>query len=642
MIKRPVYLFSMDSEQFHAAPLTTGGLQAYYQAYGAHPDELQFELVHYRDASDIQSWRESSLPKLINDVKDAENAGYQAVFGFSFYTWNAAEFLQLIALLRPLCANALIIAGGPHVQEADTYLLQDPIDLVVLGEGEQTFVEVIDASFSMLPESPTGVDWAAINGLAWLEQGTVKRSAERAREKQLDRLPSALDIVPLNDSAGNPIYDSISYETSRGCPFKCAFCEWGTGAIGSKMIQFSMERVRSDWRKVVDAGIENIWLADSNFGALREDLAKTELICELKRETGLPRTFATSWSKKHSPRVQEIVLMLHRNALLPHYQLALQTLTPLALELSNRKNMAANKYEPIAREMAQAGVPIAAELIWGLPGDNLADFEANLDQLLAGFPNINIFAYTLLPGTEFYQRRDEYEIEAVPVAGYGKAKGEYVVASHTFDRAEGLDGYFLITAHTILIHGHMLPLAIRFMAMQSDFPATPLLRTLLAALCDEYAVSIDDKLDIYERRAELYLRFMNERERSFNRIRTVISQWCEQHSASVELAQQIQCVLELDEAICPRTGPSYECSLAFDFSAAEVLNNLEVLELPGAALFEAAEQTLKFHHPGGVGDVLKDPDGGSWMKAHWQKAAHGSLALELLTELDGAGDPLSS
>ena len=64
-------------------------------------------------------------------------------------------------------------------------------------------------------------------------------------------------------------------------------------------------------------------------------------------------------------------------------------------------------------------MPIAAELIWGLPGDNLADFERNLDQLLSSFPNINIFGYTLLPGTEFYQRRQEYRIEAIPVAGYG-------------------------------------------------------------------------------------------------------------------------------------------------------------------------------------------------------------------------------
>ena len=64
---------------------------------------------------------------------------------------------------------------------------------------------------------------------------------------------------------------------------------------------------------IVNSGIKDLWLADSNFGALKSDIDKAKLICELKVRTGLPHTFATSWSKKHSPKVQEIVLMLHRH-----------------------------------------------------------------------------------------------------------------------------------------------------------------------------------------------------------------------------------------------------------------------------------------------------------------------------------------
>jgi tRNA A37 methylthiotransferase MiaB len=115
-------------------------------------------------------------------------------------------------------------------------------------------------------------------------------------------------------------------------------------------LSFSVDRIRHDWNFIVDAGIKNIWLTDSNFGALREDVEKAKALCEIKQRTGLPHTFATSWSKKHGPRSQEIVLLLHENNLLPHYHLALQTLTPLALELCHRTNMDANKYEPIARD----------------------------------------------------------------------------------------------------------------------------------------------------------------------------------------------------------------------------------------------------------------------------------------------------
>ncbi len=622
MIKRPVFLFSMDSEQFHAAPLTTGGLQAYYQRYGQCSDETEFHLLHFCDADHIDAWREQGMQELRERCLAAQAANLQAILGFSFYTWNAAEFLQLIVELKRELPDVLCVAGGPHVQEAESYLLSDPIDLIVLGEGEQTFTELLD--------HPAAEHWPAIAGLAWAQAGQVVCSAERARETKLDRLPSALDVVALRNEAGQPLYDSIAYETSRGCPFKCAFCEWGTGAIGTRMHQFSMDRIRDDWQKVVAAGIKNIWLADSNFGALREDLEKTQLICDLKRETGLPRTFATSWSKKHSPKVQQIVLLLNENGLLPHYQLALQTLTPLALELSNRKNMAANKYEPIAREMADAGVPIAAELIWGLPGDNLTDFEHNLDQLLATFPNINIFGYTLLPGTEFYQRRDEYQIEAVPVAGYGKAKGEYVVACHTFARDEGLAGYFLIAAHMILIHGHMMPLTIRFLAMQQNLPATPLLRVLLERLLTEFGLPSDDKLGVYEGRAAIYLSLMNARERSFDIIRAALIDWCEQHETDSNLIDDALKVLALDAMICPRTGKQSSDVVEFEFDAAGIVTALEKLNLPDAACFKQQQQTLGFEHPGGVGEVLKDPDGGSWMRAQWSLQQDSSLTINAI------------
>ncbi|MFK8020348.1 MAG: radical SAM protein [Pseudomonadales bacterium] len=612
MLKRPIFLFSMDSDQFHAVPLTTGGLQAYYQKYGKNAASGEFELLHFRDSDEISAWQSSDQQRVLNLCRSALNEGVQPVMGFSFYTWNAAEFLQLIVDLKRLLPDFLCVVGGPHVQEAASYLLSDPIDLVVMGEGEQTFTELLD--------DPSPENWPSIDGLAWAESSGVVFSAERTRETELDRLPSALDIVPLVDEQGAPLYDSISYETSRGCPFKCAFCEWGTGAIGTKMHQYSLPRVERDWRKVVAAGIENIWLADSNFGALKEDVHKTKLICELKAQTGLPRTFATSWSKKHSPKVQEIVLLLHENGLLPHYQLALQTLTPLALELSNRKNMAANKYEPIAREMAQAGVPIAAELIWGLPGDNLADFEKNLDRLLATFPNINIFGYTLLPGTEFYERRKEYQIEAVPVAGYGKAKGEYVVACHTFPRDEGLDGYFLITAHMILIHGHIMPLTIRAMAMQDGLPATPLLRLMLAALIGEYKVEMTDRLEIYETRAALYLQFMADLDRTFSVLESCILDWSEKHDADGAVISSTIAVLRIDRALCPRVGPASTEVIEFDFDAASIAEALQALNQPSVEMFATVEQSLTVRHPGGVGEVLKDPDGGSWLGGQWSRS----------------------
>ncbi len=618
-MKRPVWLFSMDSERFSAAPMTTGGLKACFQKYGKTAESTDIELVHFLVRENIEPWfQEQWLKQCLPLAEQALSQGLQPVVGFSVYTWNAAEFIDLIKRIRQSCPAIWIILGGPHVQQVEDYLLIDPVDAIAMGEGEFTFVDWLDSAHLK--------NWRSIDGLAFVEDGAIVKNATRARTTDLSVFPSALEVIPLTDDEGKPLYESVAYETSRGCPFKCSFCEWGTGMLGTKIYQFPLERTRSDWEKIVNAGIANIWLADSNFGALKEDIEKTRIVCELKDKTGLPSTFATSWSKKHNPRVQEIVLMLNQHGLLPHYQLALQTLTPLALELSNRKNMAANEYEPIAKAMAEAGVPIAAELIWGLPGDNLADFERNLDKLIATFPNVNIFTYNLLPGTEFYEKRFEYEIEAVPVAGYGRAKGEYVIGCHTFSVEEGLEGYFLIAAHMVLVHGTLLPFTIRYLALEASIPASPLMRAILKHLLKHFGhiittspvneLTVHEKLKIYENRAELYVALFDDIDLSFALIREAINEWLVEHGASAALHQRVDWMLDLDKALCPRKGnPSTEIH-HFSCDAPRIIQALEAMDLPPAAAFQG-DSSLTVKYPGGVGTVLKDPDGGNWMRGDW-------------------------
>jgi hypothetical protein len=270
-------------------------------------------------------------------------------------------------------------------------------------------------------------------------------------------------------------------------------------------------------------------------------------------------------------------------------------------------------------------VTIATELIWGLPGDNLADFERNLDRLAAVFPNINIFGYTLLPGTEFFDRRVEYAIETIPVAGYGKAKGEYVVGCHTFDRDEGIEGYFLITAHIVLVRGYVMPLTSRLLALDANVPVSPLLRSVLRELCRHFASDMPeldptDRMQIYECRAELYLLMLARPERLFEVVRRTVMAWLDQHDAAAALRDQVAKVLELDEAFCPRVGPSHQITRHFDFAADRVEYHLGRMELPPPSAFAPAAVVVDIQHPAHVGEVLKNPDGGSWMRGQVKEA----------------------
>ena len=145
-MNRPVWLLSMDSDQFNAPPTTTASLYAYFKRYGRSADRTDVELVHFQRATDIEHWLQSWQEQGLAVAQAAIECGQTPVLGFSFYTWNAAEFLDLAAALKRLLPELLIVAGGPHVQQAEDYLGIDPIDVIFLGEAEISFQEFLDCA----------------------------------------------------------------------------------------------------------------------------------------------------------------------------------------------------------------------------------------------------------------------------------------------------------------------------------------------------------------------------------------------------------------------------------------------------------------------------------------------------------------
>ena len=73
-------------------------------------------------------------------------------------------------------------------------------------------------------------------------------------------------------------------------------------------------------------------------------------------------------------------------------------------------------------------------------------------------------------------------------------------------------------------------------------------------------------------------------------------------------------ILELDRALCPRTGSERFFNAAFDYDVQEAHDKLSAMEAPELAAQETARWIGEFHNPGGVGDILVVADGGSWLK----------------------------
>jgi len=158
--------------------------------------------------------------------------------GLTAVTMNVENALALARDVKALAPHIMTVMGGPHVTfcAEDTLQAIPEIDIVVLGEGEETIVELARA-----PRDPQG--WSSVKGLVYRDGNQIKSTDPRPFLKDIDALPEpARHLIPLGRyrALGLP----VSMTTSRGCPFRCIFC------VGRKMVG---ARVRyRDPIKVVD------------------------------------------------------------------------------------------------------------------------------------------------------------------------------------------------------------------------------------------------------------------------------------------------------------------------------------------------------------------------------------------------------
>ena len=347
------------------------------------------------------------------------------LLALSVFGWNLRAFGSLAATFKQLNPAGLVVVGGTHVtDQADrVFRLYPDIDVVVNGEGELTFQELVRTWLS----GASAHELADVAGLSWrTADGTVVTNPARPRIEDLDTIPSPFltGAVELTDQAGVFRYDVALLETNRGCPYKCAFCYWG-GAVGQRVRAFSRARLREELELFAKLQVHTVVACDANFGMLPIDEELVEDLVDIRQRYGFPRAFESSWAKNKSQTFYRIVRRMKDAGLRSSFTLALQSLAPAAIETMNRRNMKVNEWQDLARWLTNEGLDCYAELIWGLPGESVESFLRGYDELSRWVSRIAVYPMMLLPNTEYLTHKDRYGIVSV----HGDADDfEYVLA----------------------------------------------------------------------------------------------------------------------------------------------------------------------------------------------------------------------
>ena len=115
----------------------------------------------------------------------------------------------------------------------------------------------------------------------------------------------------------------------------------------------------------------------------------------------------------------------------------------------------------------------------------------------------------------------------------------------------------------------------------------------------------------FEGRNQVYLTALEQIDGLYETIASIVKQHHANHGVDPTAALRI---LKLDQALCPRMGMEHELRRDFDFDAAHAHRALAAMELPATTARAPSTMTLTIKHPGGVGDILHDADGGSWLQ----------------------------
>ncbi len=373
-------------------PYSVAVLEAYVRRNAAAPERYAFVEPLYK-----------RLP-----VRDAVAAFRDCdVVGFSTYVWNANISLEIARRLKAERPDMLIVFGGPQVPEdSGDFLRAHPfIDLVIHNEGERSFQALLE----MLPER----DFAAVPGASFLDaDGGLVDVPPLPRLRDLSELPSPfLDGSFDALMAAHPDETWIGlWETNRGCPFQCTYCDWGS-ATAAKVTKFEMDRLKREAQWFADHRIEFIFCCDANFGILKRDVELANHVAEIKRATGYPRALSVQNTKNATERAYETQKILSDAGLNKGVALSMQSLDRQALTNIKRDNISLDTYLELQRRFTADGVETFSDLILGLPGETYDSFVDGIAALIDGgqhnrvqFNNLTILPNAQMAAADYRDR----------------------------------------------------------------------------------------------------------------------------------------------------------------------------------------------------------------------------------------------
>lgn len=313
------------------------------------------------------------------DIVEVLLAQPPRIIGFGVYIWNVTETTEVIAALRRLRPDILIVIGGPEVSyETDGQAIVELADYVVTGEADLEFAVLCRQLLA--GERPEG-------------------KIRAAPLPDPARLQLPYDLYADADLAHRVIY----VEASRGCPFTCEFC---LSSLEVPVRQVPLDRLLPALQRLLDRGLRQFKFVDRTFNL---NLATSRALLLFFLERHRPGLFLhfEMIPDRLPEGLREIIARFPAGAL--QFEVGIQTFNDEVCERIRRRQDVTRLEENFRFLLGQTGVHLHADLIVGLPGEDVDSFATGFDRLVGlGPQEIQVGLLKRLRGTPIVRHDAEW------------------------------------------------------------------------------------------------------------------------------------------------------------------------------------------------------------------------------------------
>lgn len=323
-------------------------------------------------------------------------------------TGQVSSMSRIIKIVRSVKPDAIIVIGGPHPSALPERALKEvDADICVVGEGEYTFLELVKALKGKGASHNLKRNLKNVAGICFKDEyGKTIITKRRPLITNLDELPLPARhlLPPLSAYISPAVGESklhTSVMTSRGCPFRCAFCD--KSIFGRTFRGRSAKNVVDEIEILIKKyGMEEIRVFDDLFTFDKKRAA------EICREI-IRRRLNVSWCcDSRVDAVAPELLKLMKLAGCRQIDFGIESGSQKILDLMN-KGTKLKQIRTAIRWTKDTGIKVKGYFILGLPGDTkktineTIDFAKSLDLDYAAF-----FLYSPYPGTPLYEKLNRY------------------------------------------------------------------------------------------------------------------------------------------------------------------------------------------------------------------------------------------